>query len=66
MFTLLRDDVTESPAPHVALPGNMKGGEQEDLPRPREQTAAHSGLKKRVESSLYSIMAEGDKGKLFA
>lgn len=25
VFTLLRDDVTRSPTPHVALPGNMKG-----------------------------------------
>lgn len=45
VFTLLRDDVTQSPTPHVALPGNMKGGEQEDLQRPREQTSAHTGLK---------------------
>lgn len=45
LFTLLRDDVTRSPAPHVALPGNMKGSEQEALQWPKEQTAARRGPK---------------------
>lgn len=45
MFTLLRDDVTRSHAPHVALPGNMKGSEQEALQWPKEQTAARRGPK---------------------
>lgn len=43
LFTLLRDDVRRGPAPHVALPGNMKGSEQEDLQWPQEQTAARGG-----------------------